>query len=172
MMGKPARLLMEGGSGTQRGRIPISWRLSGEEPRHVSPPLQEVSMSKTILALSTAVLICASSQFASADESGAITGGVGGAVAGAVVGGPVGAVVGGVGGAAIGNSVTNHRHYHRGYAYHPYHHHYDQYWKIDDVRCEGVVGVRGLHGEADKAVGKVQNAVGGLSDALRDAAKK
>jgi uncharacterized protein YjbJ (UPF0337 family) len=29
-----------------------------------------------------------------------------------------------------------------------------------------------LHGEADKAVGKVQNAVGGLSDAVRDAAKK
>jgi hypothetical protein len=80
-------------------------------------------MSRTILALSTAALLCASSQIAFADESGAITGGVGGAV----VGGPVGAVVGGVGGAAIGNSMTNHRHYHRGYAYHPYHHHYDQY---------------------------------------------
>jgi hypothetical protein len=84
-------------------------------------------MSKTIVALSAAVLICASSQFASADESGAITGGVGGAAAGAVVGGPVGAVVGGVGGAAIGNSVTNYRHYRRGYGYHSYHHHYDQY---------------------------------------------
>jgi hypothetical protein len=72
-------------------------------------------MSRTILALSTAALLCASSQIAFADESGAITGGVGGAVAGAVIGGPVGAVVGGVGGAAIGNSVTNHRQYHRGY---------------------------------------------------------
>ena len=83
-------------------------------------------MSRTILALSAAALICASSQFAFADENGAITGGVEGAVAGAVVGGPVGAVVGGVGGAAIGNSMTNRRHYHRGYAYRPYHH-YDQY---------------------------------------------
>jgi hypothetical protein len=64
-------------------------------------------MSRTILALSTVALLCASSQIAFADESGA--------------------VVGGVGGAAIGNSMTNHRHYHRGYAYHPYHHHYDQY---------------------------------------------
>ncbi len=27
-------------------------------------------------------------------------------------------------------------------------------------------------GEADKAVGKIQNAVGGLNDAVRDAAKK
>ena len=72
-------------------------------------------------------LLFASSQIAFADESGTVTGAVGGAVAGAVVGGPVGAVVGGVGGAVIGNSVTNHRHYHRGYAYHPYHHHYDQY---------------------------------------------
>ena len=54
-------------------------------------------MSRTILALSTVALLCASSQIAFADESGAITGGVGGAVAGAVVGGPVGAVVGGVG---------------------------------------------------------------------------
>ena len=27
-------------------------------------------------------------------------------------------------------------------------------------------------GKADKAVGKIQNAVGGLSDAVRDAAKK
>jgi hypothetical protein len=69
----------------------------------------EVFMTRTILALSTAMLICASSRFAFASESGAITGGVGGAVAGAVVGGPVGAVVGGVGGAAIGNSMTNHQ---------------------------------------------------------------
>ena len=68
-------------------------------------------MSRTILALSTVALLFVSSQFAFADESGAITGGVGGAVAGAVVGGPVGAVVGGVGGAAIGNSVTNHGRY-------------------------------------------------------------
>ena len=74
-------------------------------------------MSRLILALSTVALLCASSQIAFADESGAITGGVGGAVAGAVVGGPVGAVVGGVGGAAIGNSMSNHRRYHRGYAY-------------------------------------------------------
>jgi uncharacterized membrane protein len=84
-------------------------------------------MSRTILAFLTVALLCASSQFASADERGAVTGGVEGAVAGAVVGGPVGAVVGGFGGAAIGNSMTNHRHYHRGYAYHPYRHHYDQY---------------------------------------------
>jgi hypothetical protein len=97
------------------------------EPRYDCADLQEVSMSRTFLALSAAVLICASSQFALADENGAITGGVGGAVAGAVVGGPVGAVVGGVGGAAIGNSMTNHRHYHRGYARDSYHHHYDQY---------------------------------------------
>jgi hypothetical protein len=101
-------------------------------------------MSRTILTLSTLALLCASSQIAFADESGAITGGVGGAVAGAVVGGPVGAVVGGVGGAAIGNSMTNHRHYRRGYAYHPYHHYYDQYGSIDDLRCEHVVGVRDL----------------------------
>ena len=99
-------------------------------------------MSRRIFALSTVMLICASSQFASANESGAITGGVGGAVAGAVVGGPVGAVVGGVGGAAIGNSMTNHRHYHRGYAYHPYHHQYVQYLLIDEAKSEGVVGVR------------------------------
>ena len=44
-------------------------------------------MSRTILALSTVALLCASSQIAFADDSGAITGGVGGAVAGAVVGG-------------------------------------------------------------------------------------
>ena len=34
-------------------------------------------MSRTILALSTVALLCASSQIAFADESGAITGGVG-----------------------------------------------------------------------------------------------
>jgi uncharacterized protein YjbJ (UPF0337 family) len=28
------------------------------------------------------------------------------------------------------------------------------------------------HGKADKAVGKIQNAVGGLNDAVRDAVKK
>jgi hypothetical protein len=83
-------------------------------------------MCRTIIVLSTAMLICASSQFAFANEGGAITGGVGGAVAGAVVGGPVGAVVGGIGGAAIGNSMTNHRHYRHGYGYHPYHHEYVQ----------------------------------------------
>jgi hypothetical protein len=103
-------------------------------------------MSRTSLVLSAAVLFCASSQIAFADENGLVTGAVGGAVAGAVVGGPVGAVVGGVGGAAIGNSVTNHRSYHGGYAYHPYHHHYyhhyDQYWSIDAPVCEGAVGVR------------------------------
>jgi hypothetical protein len=42
-------------------------------------------MSRTILALSAAVLICVSSQFAYADESGAVTGAVGGAVAGALL---------------------------------------------------------------------------------------
>ena len=86
-------------------------------------------MSRMSLVLSAALLFCASSQIALADQNGLVTGAVGGAVAGAVVGGPVGAVVGGVGGAAIGNSVTNHRSYHRGYAYHPYprYHHYDQY---------------------------------------------
>ena len=72
-------------------------------------------MSRTILALSTVALLCASSQIALADESGAIREGSG-RVAGAVVGGPVGAVVGGVGGAAMGNSMSNHRRYHRGYA--------------------------------------------------------
>ena len=36
-------------------------------------------MSRTILALSTVALLCASSQIALADESGAITGGVGAA---------------------------------------------------------------------------------------------
>jgi hypothetical protein len=89
--------------------------------------VQEASMSRMTIVLLAATFLCASSQIALADETGAITGGVGGAVAGAVVGGPVGAVVGGDGGAAIGNSMTNHRRYHRGYAYHPYHHHYDQY---------------------------------------------
>src|ERR1700728_4230082 len=85
--------------------------------------VQEASMSRMTIVLLAATFLCASSQIALADETGAITGGVGGAV----VGGPVGAVVGGAGGAAIGNSMTNHRRYHRGYAYHPYHHHYDQY---------------------------------------------
>jgi len=66
-------------------------------------------MSRIFVVLSAAVLLCASSQIAFADESGTVTGAVGGAVAGAVVGGPVGAVVGGVGGAAIGNSMTNQR---------------------------------------------------------------
>jgi hypothetical protein len=58
-------------------------------------------MSRMSLVLSAAVLLCASSQIAFADETGL----VGAAIAGAVVGGPVGAVVGGV----VGNSVTNHR---------------------------------------------------------------
>ena len=48
-------------------------------------------MSRMTIVLSAATFLCASSQIALADESGAITGGVGGAVAGAVVGGPVGA---------------------------------------------------------------------------------
>jgi hypothetical protein len=50
-------------------------------------------MSKWMLAVATATLICASSA-AMADQSGAVTGGVAGAVGGAVVGGPVGAVLG------------------------------------------------------------------------------
>ena len=44
-------------------------------------------MSRLILVISAAALICASSQIAFADESGTVTGAVGGAVAGAVVGG-------------------------------------------------------------------------------------
>jgi hypothetical protein len=72
-----------------------------------------------------ALLLCAGSQTALADETGAVGGGVAGAVGGAVVGGPVGAVVGGVGGAAIGNSMTNHpRHYDHRYGYRPHRHHY------------------------------------------------
>jgi hypothetical protein len=83
----------------------------------------EVFMSRWMLAAATAILICASSSAALADQSGAVTGGVAGAVGGAVIGGPVGAVVGGVGGAAIGNSMTNHhRYYHHHYA--DYHRHY------------------------------------------------
>ncbi len=103
-------------------------------------------MSRMRLFLSAAVLLCASSQFAFADQNGLVTGAVGGAVAGAVVGGPVGAVVGGVGGAAVGNSVTNHRSYPRGYAYHSYHHyhhHYEQYLSIAGARCDGVVRAQG-----------------------------
>jgi hypothetical protein len=66
--------------------------------------------------------ICASTQFAFADESGTVGGAVGGATVGAAVGRPVGAVVGGT---AIGNSITNHRHYrHHYYVYNPYHRHY------------------------------------------------
>jgi hypothetical protein len=102
----------------------ISWALFSF---HIGPAEMENAMSKPLLALSAAALICASTQIASANESGTVTGAVGGAVAGAVVGGPVGAVVGGVGGAAIGNSVTNHRYYHHHYAYHPYHHHHYYY---------------------------------------------
>ena len=66
-------------------------------------------MSRWMLGVAAATLICAASPAAFADESGAVTGGVTGAVGGALVGGPIGAVVGGVGGAAIGNSMTNHR---------------------------------------------------------------
>ena len=76
-------------------------------------------MSRMSLVLSAAVLLCASSQIAVADETGL----VGGAIAGAVVGGPVGAVVGGV----VGNSVTNRRSYHRRYAYPPSHYHHYGY---------------------------------------------
>src|SRR5271170_2483465 len=86
------------------------------------PTLMEDFMSRWMLGVAAATLLCASSPAAFADESGAVTGGVTGAVGGALVGGPVGAVVGGVGGAAIGNSMTNHRHYHHAY----YHHHYYQ----------------------------------------------
>lgn len=82
-------------------------------------------MSRGLLVLSAAAMLCASSSLAYANETGALTGGVSGAAVGAVVGGPVGAVVGGLGGAAIGNSITGrHRHY-----YHPYrryHHSYEE----------------------------------------------
>jgi len=84
--------------------------------------MQEDFMSRRILGLAAATLICASCGTALADPNGAITGGVAGAIGGAVVGGPVGAVVGGLGGAAIGNAVTNHRYYyHRHYGYYPRH---------------------------------------------------
>jgi hypothetical protein len=89
----------------------------------VSADPMEVFMSRWMLGVAAATLICAGSSAALADQSGAVTGGVAGAVGGAVVGGPVGAVVGLVGGAAIGNAVTGHHHYyHHHYAY--YHHHY------------------------------------------------
>jgi hypothetical protein len=88
--------------------------------RHSSLARQEVYMSRWMLGLAAATVLCACSP-ALADSSGAVTGGVAGAVTGAVVGGPVGAVVGGVGGAAIGNAVTGHHHYyHHPYGY--YHH--------------------------------------------------
>jgi hypothetical protein len=81
-------------------------------------------MLKSMLGLTSAAFILATSSVAFADSNGAVTGGVAGAVGGAVVGGPVGAVVGGVGGAAVGNAMTNHHHYaHR--AYRPYHHNYE-----------------------------------------------
>ena len=51
-------------------------------------------MSNSILALSAAVLLCALTQSAFADENGTVAGAIGGAAAGAVVGGPVGAIVG------------------------------------------------------------------------------
>jgi hypothetical protein len=91
-----------------------------------SAKLQEDFMSRRILGLAAATLICASCGTALADPNGAVTGGVTGAIGGALVGGPVGAVVGGVGGAAIGNAVTNHRYYyHRHYGYYPRHTYYD-----------------------------------------------
>ena len=97
-------------------------------PLALPPEPKEPQMSKGILALAAALLICASTQFAFADESGTVGGAVGGAAVGAAVGGPVGAIVGGVGGAAIGNSMTNHRYYrHHYYVYHPYHHHHYYY---------------------------------------------
>ena len=105
--------------------VRIWLRLTAEERRRVWRLAGGLDVTNEFF-LSAAVLLCASSQIALADQNGLVTGAVGGAVAGAVVGGPVGAVVGGVGGAAIGNSVTNHRSYHRGYAYH-HHHHYEQY---------------------------------------------
>jgi hypothetical protein len=95
--------------------------LRGRRPQ-APPNLMEGFMSRWMLGVAAATLICAGSTVALADESGAVTGGVTGAVGGALVGGPVGAVVGGVGGAAIGNAVSNHRYYHHHYAY--YHHHY------------------------------------------------
>jgi hypothetical protein len=65
-------------------------------------------MSRTILALSTVALLCASSQIAFADESGAITGGVG-AQSPVLLLAVRSARSWGGGGAAIGNSMTNHR---------------------------------------------------------------
>ena len=104
---------------------------AGEARRMTSAlPLNpmEVVMTRWMLGAATAMLICASSTAALADQAGAVTGGVAGAVGGAVVGGPVGAIVGGVGGAAIGNSMTHHRHYyHHHYAYYHHHHPYDRY---------------------------------------------
>jgi outer membrane lipoprotein SlyB len=86
----------------------------------------EVTMFRSILALTVLGLTFSASQAAFADEAGTVTGGIGGAAVGAVVGGPVGAVVGGVGGAAIGNSMTGHHHYyHHNYVYYHHHHHYE-----------------------------------------------
>ena len=98
-------------------------------PNDIGVPLNpmEVVMTRWILGAAAAMLVCASSTAAMADQAGAVTGGVAGAVGGAVVGGPVGAIVGGVGGAAIGNSMSNRRHYYHHHHYAYYHHHYHPY---------------------------------------------
>jgi hypothetical protein len=85
-------------------------------------------MSRAILAIATAAVLCASTEIASADQAGAFTGMIGGAAIGAAAGGPVGAVVGGIGGAALGNAMTGPRYYHHRYAYYHRHpHHFYRY---------------------------------------------
>lgn len=84
-------------------------------------------MRISLLTLSAAALIFASSQATLADPFGTVTGGVGGAIVGGAAGGPVGAVVGGLAGSEIGNRMTGRPYYwfHRHYAY--YHHHRPYY---------------------------------------------
>ena len=121
-LGRAARL---SGRPLLLGNLRTSIRVDKERKRigRFPPDPMEVFMSRWMLGVAAATLICAGSSAALANQAGAVTGGVAGAVGGAVVGGPVGAVVGFVGGAAIGNAVTGHHHYyHHHYAY--YHHHY------------------------------------------------
>src|SRR3984885_11491140 len=115
-----------GRQGTFQPPKPFVLRRERTAPKRIGNPPNpmEVFMSRWMLAVATATLICASSSAALADSSGAVTGGVAGAVGGAVVGGPVGAGVGGGGGAAIGNSMTNHHYHHAYYHHHYYHHNY------------------------------------------------
>jgi hypothetical protein len=104
----------------------MAWNNAHRRKTTTSSAMEDGFMSRWMLGLAAATLVCASCGQALATESGALTGGVAGAIGGAVVGGPVGAVVGGVGGAAIGNAMTNHRYYyHHRYAY--YHHRYYPY---------------------------------------------